>query len=167
MSRLARTATGSSKESEVPSLPSQTGQAEKNGASGVWIPASSADPYGGGNNPRNQQRRDESAYFTYVYQDYIRKIRAKEFKPDKKGIPIEYFEWERVFVDEIHECLCTSKDELKDAKERSKNDNNAGFFQEKNRRAGREFLGITTKNIRKRPLVFRTAIYLISISTIN
>ena len=55
------------------------------------------------------------------------------------GIPLEYFEWERVFVDEIHEVLCTSKDEMKDAKEQSKKENkDSGFFQEKNRRAGRE-----------------------------
>jgi SNF2 family DNA or RNA helicase len=35
---LAQAATGSSKEMEAPSLPSETGQIEKNGASGVWIP---------------------------------------------------------------------------------------------------------------------------------
>ena len=88
-------------------------------------------------------------------------------------------------MDEIHEILCTSKDELKEAK--AKKDNNSGFFQEKNRRAGREasasffycficcypdlknlmlhsfyswqFLGITTKDIKKRPIVFRSAIF--------
>lgn len=42
-------------------------------------------------------------------------------------------------MDEIHEVLCTSKDEMKDAKEQSKKENkDSGFFQEKNRRAGRE-----------------------------
>lgn len=65
-----------------------------------------------------------------------RKIRQKTFNSNVKGIPLEYFEWERVVVDEIHECLCTSKDELKEAK--AKNDSNSGFFEEKNRRAGRE-----------------------------
>ena len=101
MVTLAKMATGSDKDAKVPKLPNQTGQVEKNGALGVWIPgkdsvyllypelsnhltdifvhlflhrlkASSQDPYGGGNNPRSQQRREESAYFTYVYQDYIR-----------------------------------------------------------------------------------------------
>ncbi|KAL9190563.1 hypothetical protein ACHAXT_000269 [Thalassiosira profunda] len=156
MERLARMATGSSNE-EVPRLPAQTGQVEKNGAAGVWIPATSADPYGGANNPRNQQRRNESAYFTYIYQDYIRKMRAKDFKPSEKGVALEFFEWERVFVDEIHECLCTAKDEMKEAK--AKATDTSGFFQEKNRRAGREFLGITTKDISMRPLVFRSAIF--------
>lgn len=74
------------------------------------------------------------------------------------GIPIEYFEWERVFVDEIHECLCTTKDELSEAK-KNNSDDKSGFHREKNRRAGREFLGITTKDIAQRPLVFRTAIF--------
>jgi hypothetical protein len=86
-----------------------------------------------------------------------RKLREKEFESHEKGIPLEYFEWERVFIDEIHECLCTSKDELKEAK--ASKDISSGFFKEKNRRAGREFLGITTKDISKRPLVFRQAIF--------
>lgn len=114
MTHMANVTTGTGKKGtlskkEVPQLPSETGQVEKNGASGVWFPASSQDPYGGANNPRSQKRREESAYFTYVYHDYIHKLRAKEFKPEEKGIPLEYFEWERVFVDEIHEILCTSK----------------------------------------------------------
>ena len=74
------------------------------------------------------------------------------------GIPLEFYEWERVFVDEIHECLCTTKDELSEAKKNNSNDK-SGFHKEKNRRAGREFLGITTKDIAQRPLVFRTSIF--------
>ena len=160
MASLLKAATsGMNKDKEVPKLPNQTGQVEKTGASGVWIPASSTDPYGGANNPRSQKRREESAYFTYVYHNYIEQLREKEFKGEEKGIPLEYFEYERVIVDEIHEILCTSKDEMKDAKEASKKDKDSGFFQEKNRRAGREFLGITTKDISKRPLVFRKAIF--------
>merc|ERR1712176_178552 len=44
-------------------------------------------------------------------------------------------------------------------KEAKANAKEGGFFQEKNRRAGRELLGITTKDVSKRPLVFRTAIF--------
>ena len=112
------------------------GQQEKNGATGVWIPATSQDPFGGANNPRNQQRRNESAYFTHIYLDLICKLRTKDFESDQKGVPLEYIEWERIFVDEIHECLCTSQDDMKEAK--AKHDDTAGFFREKNRRAGRE-----------------------------
>jgi hypothetical protein len=74
MARLARIAAGVKNEKEVPQLPKETGQVEKNGAAGVWIPASSQDPFGGANNPRSQQRRDESAYFSHIYHDYIRYV---------------------------------------------------------------------------------------------
>jgi hypothetical protein len=74
MARLASIAAGVKNEKEVPQLPKETGQVEKNGAAGVWIPASSQDPFGGANNPRSQQRRDESAYFTHIYHDYIRYV---------------------------------------------------------------------------------------------
>ena len=71
MARLARVAAGVKDLKEVPQMPKETGQVEKNGASGVWIPATSQDPFGGANNPRSQQRRNESAYFTHVYHNYI------------------------------------------------------------------------------------------------
>ena len=71
MARLARVAAGVKDAEEVPQLPKETGQVEKNGAAGVWIPATSQDPFGGANHPRSQQRRNESAYFTHVYHDYI------------------------------------------------------------------------------------------------
>ena len=141
-----------------PKLPTYTGQQEKVGADGVWIPASSQDPYGGANNSNNQKRRNESAHYTFIYLDCIQKLRSMEFKKTDKGVPLEYYEWERVFVDEIHESLCTTKDEMKIAKSVSANDD-SGFFQERNRRAGRELLGITEKNIKRRPLVFRKAIF--------
>lgn len=54
-------------------------------------------------------------------------IRQKSFDGDEKGIPLEYFEYERVFVDEIHECLCTTKDELSEAKKNSNDD--TGFHK--------------------------------------
>lgn len=61
-------------------------------------------------------------------------------------------------MDEIHECLCTSKDDIKLAKEAT-SEGDRGFFQEKNRRAGRELLGVTTKDKTMRPLVFRKSIF--------
>mmetsp|Transcript_11332 Transcript_11332/g.18750 ORF Transcript_11332/g.18750 Transcript_11332/m.18750 type:complete len:501 (+) Transcript_11332:3935-5437(+) len=157
MTRVTRVATGSTRDIDIPKVPTSTGQIEKTGAKGVWIPATSQDPYGGANNSNNQKRRNEAARFTYLYHQHINAIRQKSFDGDEKGIPLEYFEYERVFVDEIHECLCTTKDELSEAKKNSNDD--TGFHKEKNRRAGREFLGITTKNPSQRPLVFRKAIF--------
>ena len=45
-----------SKETEegAPKLPTYVGQTETSVAQGVWIPSSSNDSYGGGNNPNNQ-----------------------------------------------------------------------------------------------------------------
>ena len=71
MALLSKTATSTKDAKAVPKLPSQTGQVESTGAKGVWIPHSSQDPYGGLMNPRSQKRREESAYFTFVYHNYI------------------------------------------------------------------------------------------------
>ncbi len=141
-----------------PKLPTHSGQKELNGARGVWIPSTSADPYAGGNNSSNQANRNEAAYYTHVYQEAIKKIRGElkgSINAKTKGVPLEFFEWERIFVDEVHESLCTTKSEIDEAKEKDKKN----FFKEKNRRAGRELLGICIKDPKKRPLVYRTAIY--------
>ena len=148
--------------SDMPKLPQYTGQIEQSSAKGVWIPSSSTDPYNGGNNKNNQKRRNESAYYTHVYLSAVHNLRERDFKPSDKGVPLEFFEWERVFVDEIHESLCTTRVELNLAKERekeSKSGDASGFFTEKNRRVGRELLGLTEKDIRRRPLLFRKAIF--------
>lgn len=95
-----------------------------------------------------------------MYQAAISKLRQElrsEIKESKKGVPIEFFEWDRVFVDEIHESLCTTKSEIDAAKEKSKDKNN--FYKEKNRRAGRELLGICIRDPSKRPLLHRNAIF--------
>ena len=146
---------------KMPKLPDYSGQKEMNAARGVWIPATSADPYGGGNNPLSQRRRDQSAYYTVAYQEAIDSIRAQAFAGSKTGVPLEFFSWERIIVDEVHECLCTTKSELDSAREIAKEvDGTAsGFFREKNRRAGRELLGITQRDVSKRPLVCRRGIF--------
>lgn len=136
---------------DVPKLPQRSGQTEITAAKGVWIPATSQDPYAGSNNPRNQERRNVTAYYTFVYLKTIRELRKKQFKPKDRGVPLEFFEWERVIVDEIHESLCTTKAELQLDEDK--------VFKEKNRRAGRELLGITEKDIQHRPLIFRKSIF--------
>jgi hypothetical protein len=94
---------GDTFEKDVPNLPTYTGQQEKNAARGVWIPATSADPYGGANNPLSQGRRDQAAYYTYIYTKAIQALREQSFETTDTGVPLEYFEWERIIVDEIHE----------------------------------------------------------------
>ena len=143
--------------SYVPTLPQYSGQAEQTAARGLWIPHSALDPYAGGNNPRSQRRREDSAYYTFVYSKAILALRSQKFDQKETGVPVEYFEWERVIVDEIHESLCTTKVELERGNA-AKEELGSTEFKERNRRAGREFLGITTKDIEKRPLVFRGSI---------
>jgi hypothetical protein len=150
------------------------------------------DPYAGSNNSSNQKNRNASAFYTHVYQEAVqtvRDVKKASFKNTDRGIPLEYFEWERVIVDEIHENLCTTKSEIDEARQRD----GKNFFKDRNRRyvvsmllnacsnssdfcslctkwillfpllyfirAGREFLGITIKDMSKRPLVYRTSIY--------
>jgi SNF2 family DNA or RNA helicase len=86
---------------EVPKLPRYSGQREQMGAVGVWIPATSADPYGGANNGNNQKYRDQSAYFTFLYSRAIQNVRTMKLRLHDQA-PLEYFEWERVFIDEVN-----------------------------------------------------------------
>jgi SNF2-related domain len=154
--------------SSIPTLPTYSGQVEQSGARGVWIPATSADPYGGANSTNNQKRRNKSAYFTHIYLTAIQSLREKTFGSNDI-VPLEYFSFERVFVDEIHESLCTTKGELKLSIEKekatksttkdSKKGSDVAIFKEKNRRAGRELLGITQKDVLKRPLQYRRGIF--------
>jgi len=95
LANLLRHAKLQSSTKNVPKLPTYSGQTEQNAARGVWIPASSTEPYGGGNNPKNQQRRDHSASYTHVYHQAIAGVREQTFKQEQKGVPLEYFEFER------------------------------------------------------------------------
>ena len=78
---------------------------------------------------------------------------------ESKGIPLEWYEFERIIVDEIHESLCTTRDEMEMEDLRKKEANSEQMFMEKNRRAGRELLGITHANVATRPLRFRRAVF--------
>ena len=142
----------------IPGLPQYTGQIELNQARGVWIPAASNDPYGGANNPNNQKRRNHTAFYTSLYNKGVQALRKKEFKEADRGVPLEFFEYHRIIVDEVHESLCTTKSELKVGKEAVEKEG-GDFCKEKNRRAARELFGITQKDIMKRPLICRKAIF--------
>lgn len=78
---------GGNVDDSVPRLPPYAGQKELNSARGVWMPMSSADPYGGANNSNNQRRRNASARYTHVYIESVHRLREKEFVLSKKGVP--------------------------------------------------------------------------------
>lgn len=132
----------------LPGLPQYTGQIDLN----------QNDPYGGANNPNNQKRRNHTAFYTSLYNKGVQALRKKEFKEADRGVPLEFFEYHRIIVDEVHESLCTTKSELKVGKEAVEKEG-GDFCKEKNRRAARELFGITQKDIMKRPLICRKAIF--------
>ena len=100
-------------------------------------------------NKGNQRTRDAQAYYGYCYSEAIAKLRQKTFGSKEKGVPIEYFTWERIVIDECHETLVTGKrQETKDAD-----------FKEKARRGAREFLGVAQTDVSKRPLLAATGVW--------
>ena len=143
---------------DLPGLPQYAGQIEQTQARGVWIPSTSNDPYGGANNPNNQKRRNHTAFYTYLYNKGVHALRQRTFLETDRGIPLEFFEYHRIIVDEVHESLCTTRNELKCDKEAAEKES-LSFYKEKNRRAARELLGITQRDIAKRPLICRRATF--------
>ena len=100
-------------------------------------------------NKGNQKTRDAQAYYGHCYSEAIEKLREKSFSPSERGVPIEWFKFERVVIDECHETLVTGKaHETKDAD-----------FKEKARRGAREFLGVAQTDISKRPLIAATGVW--------
>jgi len=71
---------------------------------GTWVPGMAADPYKG--TKGKQTARDRSAYFTAQYRASIDALRARKFSATTKGVPLEWFEFERVVMDECHEATC-------------------------------------------------------------
>jgi hypothetical protein len=113
-----------------------------------------------------------------LYNRAVQEIRKKIFTAKSKRVPLEYFEYQRVIVDEVHESLCTTKAEIpvatksdkkvalkkKTATKKKTTDKKAApkkknLWKESNRRAGREFLGITQKDQSKRLLRARKAVF--------
>lgn len=99
---------------DIPELPKSMGHAEKPGAKGVWMPASSRDPFGigSGNEVKNQKLRELSAFFTHSYLKAVHKLREKTYGKSERGIHLEYFVWDRIFGDEIHEAPTIEEDSL-------------------------------------------------------
>ena len=98
-------------------------------------------------NKGNQKYRDNQAYYGYCYAEAIAKLRQKRFDAKERGVPLEYFTWERIVIDECHETLVTNKS--------YKNEE----FKETARRGAREFLGLAQTDISKRPLVAATGVW--------
>ena len=133
----------------IPPAPAGYSQREAPTIEGTWIRnmASGPDIYVG--NSGDQRKRDAQAYYGHCYSEAITKLRTKKIGPKERGVPVEYFTWERLVIDECHETLVTGK----------KFETAAVDFKEKARRGAREFLGVAQTDISKRPLLASSGVW--------
>jgi len=133
----------------IPPAPSSYSQKEAPSIEGTWVRNMSSGPMIYVGNNGKQRTRDEQAYYGYCYANAITKLREKNFQESDRGIPLEYFKWERVVIDECHESLVTAQ-----GKETTADD-----FKQQARRGAREFLGVSHLDVRSRPLIASTAMW--------
>lgn len=116
---------------------------------GTWIRNMASGPEIYVGNKGNQKNRDAQAYYSHCYSSAVEKLRQKTFGPKEKGVPIEYFLWERIVIDECHETLVTGKRfETADVD-----------FKDKARKGAREFLGVSQTDPKKRPLLAASGVW--------
>ena len=118
--------------------------------SGTWIPGHPADMYADAKG--DQKNRDAAAFFTSSYEAATERLRAKTFADSTMGVPLEYFRFERIIIDECHEAACrptAKKAKGAEAKEFG--------LQQKRRMGTRELLGLAQPSLDKRPLRCRLA----------
>ena len=70
----------------------------------------------------------------------MEKLRHTQLDDSKRGIPLEYFEWERLVFDECHEATCPGVGEVEE--EDKKVTSHRGPL------AARELMGVATMNLR-------------------
>ena len=135
---------------KIPTAPAN-GHAEAPTIEGDWVRNMASGPQIYVGNTSEQKHRDEQGYYGHAYAENIKKLRTKSFGPNERGVPLEYFTWERVIVDECHECLVSTKTQ----DQVSKNTD----FKVQARRGAREFLGVGCTDTSSRPLLARTAFW--------
>lgn len=125
--------------------PQYLGQRAPESLVGTWVPGHPAEPYAG--TKGNQKFRNISAYFTEHYKDAVEELREMELSNTLKGVPLEYFQWERLVFDECHEATCPGVGEIDE--EDKKVTTHRGPL------AAREIMGVATMDLKKRPLYCR------------
>ena len=84
----------------------------------------------------------QAARFSHAYAEALAKLRARAFAAHETGVPIEYFLWRRVIVDECHEPLCIGSEDAEAS----------ALAQRKPLCAMRELLGFALPDASSRPL---------------
>mmetsp|Transcript_27872 Transcript_27872/g.57771 ORF Transcript_27872/g.57771 Transcript_27872/m.57771 type:complete len:696 (+) Transcript_27872:50-2137(+) len=136
------------KSKPIPSAPKSHSQREAPTIEGRWVRNMSSGPEIYVGNKGNQKYRDNQAYYGHCYAEAVQKLRQQKFGSKERGIPLEYFTWERIVIDECHETLVTNKGYETQAE-----------FKETARRGAREFLGLAQTNVSKRPIVAATGVW--------
>lgn len=132
---------------KIPPAPAN-GHAEAPTIEGTWVRNMQSGPSIYVGNTSEQKHRDAQGYYGYSYAENIKKLREKTFGPNERGVPLEYFSWDRVIVDECHECLVSTKQQDQESRA-SEN------FKVQARRGAREFLGVGCTDASSRPLLAR------------
>ncbi|CAJ1936311.1 unnamed protein product [Cylindrotheca closterium] len=133
----------------IPQAPTYYSQREAPTIEGTWVRNMSSGPEIYVGNKGKQKDRDSQAYYGHCYSEAIKKLREKKFAPSQRGVPIEYFTWERIIIDECHETLVTGKGR----------ETNDADFKATARRGAREFLGVAETSISNRPLIAETGVW--------
>jgi hypothetical protein len=134
----------------IPPAPSN-GHKEAPTIEGTWVRNMASGPAIYVGNDCRQKHRDEQAFYGHRYSEAITKLRRKSFGASERGIPLEWFTWERIVVDECHECLVSTARQDQESK--------ASEFKSQARRGAREFLGVGCTNKSTRPLLAKTAVW--------
>lgn len=119
----------------IPHAPKHVSQREAPSIEGTWIRNQSSGPDMYVGNKTDQRKREALAYYSHCYEKNIEHLRRRQdFTANDRGVPLEWFTFFRVVVDECHETLITAKkdNDLSDLK----------AFTETHRRGAREFLGV-------------------------
>jgi hypothetical protein len=88
------------KSTPIPPAPKAIGQREAPTIEGTWVRNMASGPEIYVGNKSNQQERDQMAYYSYTYASAIEKLRSQKFGESEKGVPLEWFTWYRIVVDE-------------------------------------------------------------------
>ena len=136
------------KANPIPPAPRSHSQREAPSIEGRWVRNMSSGPEIYVGNKGNQKYRDSQAYYGHCYAEAIFKLRKQKFSKHERGVPLEYFTWERIVIDECHETLVTNKGYETQAE-----------FKETARRGAREFLGLAQTDVRKRPIVAAAGVW--------
>eukprot|EP00584_Thalassiosira_punctigera_P025640 CAMPEP_0172555300 /NCGR_PEP_ID=MMETSP1067-20121228/58342_1 /TAXON_ID=265564 ORGANISM="Thalassiosira punctigera, Strain Tpunct2005C2" /NCGR_SAMPLE_ID=MMETSP1067 /ASSEMBLY_ACC=CAM_ASM_000444 /LENGTH=2498 /DNA_ID=CAMNT_0013343815 /DNA_START=188 /DNA_END=7684 /DNA_ORIENTATION=+ len=134
----------------IPPAPT-TGHKEAPTIEGTWVRNMASGPAIYVGNDAKQKHRDEQAFYGHQYSKAIEKLRKKKFDPSQRGVPLEWFTWNRIVVDECHECLVSSA--------KQDTESRASEFKAQARRGAREFLGVGCTDSSSRPLLAQTAVW--------